>query len=224
MNAKKTKSMFFNAAIEVITTDEGNSVKQAITEDTKEQDFKYLGSWSEKVREIYVRKALAWRSLHRLKPIWKSNLQREMKITLFRATTESILLYGCGTWSLTRQEEKALDGTYTRMLRMVLNIGWNEHVTNSELYGSLKKVTETIRSRRLQLAGHVFRDKSSPAHRTVTWKPTHGTTSRGRQTTTFVDTVLRDTGFENVSELETCMEDRKIWRRHSSRCQGIDRK
>ena len=224
MNAKKTKSMFFNAAIEIITTDEGNSVKQALTEDTKEQDFKYLGSWGDKIRDINVRKALAWRSLHKLKSIWKSSLKRELKILLFRATTESILLYGCGTWSLTKQEEKSLDGTYTRMLRMVLNVGWNEHVTNTILYGSLKKVTDTIRTRRLQLAGHVFRDKSSPACHTVTWKPRHGTLRPGRQSTTFVDTILRDTGLENVNDLETCMKDRNIWRRHSSRCLGIDRK
>ena len=135
---------------------------------------KYLGSWGDKIRDINVRKALAWRSLHKLKSIWKSSLKRELKILLFRATTESILLYGCGTWSLTKQEEKSLDGTYTRMLRMVLNVGWNEHVTNTILYGSLKKVTDTIRTRRLQLAGHVFRDKSSPACHTVTWKPRHG--------------------------------------------------
>ena len=111
------------------------------------------------------------------------------------------------------------------MLRVVLNVGWNEHVTNTILYGSLKKVTDTIRTRRLQLAGHVFRDKSSPACHTVTWKPRHGTLRPGRQSTTFVDTILRDTGLENVNDLETCMKDRNIiWRRHSSRCLGIDRK
>ena len=224
MNAKKTKSMFFNAAIEVIITDEGSNIKQALTDDTQEQDFKYLGSWSEKNRDINVRKALAWRSLHKLKPIWKSNLNRELKIRLFRATTESILLYGCGTWSLTKQEEKSLDGTYTRMLRMVLNIRWDEHITNEALYGSLSKVSNTIRSRRLQLAGHVFRDVSSPAHLTVTWKPTHGNIKSGRPTTTYVDTLLRDTGTDNVKELESCMKDRDIWRRFSSRCLGIDRK
>ena len=224
MNGKKTKSMFLNSVFEIITTAEGNSVKQALTEDTKEQDFKYLGSWSEKERDINVRKALAWRALHKLKPIWKSSLHNDFKMLLFRATVEAILLYGCGTWSLTKQEEKSLDGTYTRMLRMVKNIYWNEHISNDQLYGSLPKVSLTIRQRRLQLAGHVFRDHSSPAHMTVTWQPTHGHLNRGRQHTTFVDTVLRDTGIANVKELETCMEDREIWRRYSSRCPGIDRK
>ena len=159
-----------------------------------------------------------------MKPIWKSNLNRDLKIQLFRATTESIFFYGCGTWSLTKQEEKSLDGTYTRMLRMVLNINWNEHITNNALYGKLDKVTNTIKNRRLQLAGHVFRDTTSPAHLTVTWNPPHGVTKRGRPVTTFVDTLLRDTGLENVKELENCMKDRNIWRRHSSRCPGIDRK
>ena len=224
MNGKKTKSMFLNSVFEIITTAEGNVVKQALTEDTKEQDFKYLGSWSEKERDISVRKALAWRALHKLKPIWKSSLHNDFKMLLFRATVESILLYGCGTWSLTKQEEKSLDGTYTRMLRMVMNINWNEHITNDQLYGSLPRVSHTIRQRRLQLAGHVFRDLSSPAHMTVTWQPKHGHLNRGRQHTTFVDTVLRDTGLGNVKELETCMKDREIWRRCSSRCLGIDRK
>ena len=224
INAKKTKSMFFNSTVEFIHTTEGNTVKQALTEDGKDQDFKYLGCWSEKVRDLNVRKALAWRSLHKMKSIWKSSLSREVKLQLFRATTESILLYGCGTWSLTKQKDKFFDGTYTRMLRMVLNIQWNQHIANKVLYGSLSKVTETIKKRRLQLAGHVYRDKTSPAHMTVTWNPKHGKVKRGRQTTTYVDTLLRDTGLENVQDLGKCMEDRDIWRRQSSRCLGIDRK
>jgi hypothetical protein len=33
INAKKTKSMFFNSTVEIIHTTEGNTVKQAMTED-----------------------------------------------------------------------------------------------------------------------------------------------------------------------------------------------
>ena len=33
----------------------------------------------------------------------------------------SILLYGCTTWTLTKQLEKKLDSNYTRMLRAILN-------------------------------------------------------------------------------------------------------
>ena len=55
---------------------------------------------------------------------------------LFKATVESILLYGSDSRSLTKSLEKKLDGTYTRMLRKEQNIPWKDNVTNSLiLYG-----------------------------------------------------------------------------------------
>ena len=95
LNAKKTKAMFFNVQQEDIETIDGKKIKQAIVEETGEQDFKYLGSWvCSNERDINVRKALAWQSLHKLKNIWKSNLASKIKLQLFRATAETILLYG----------------------------------------------------------------------------------------------------------------------------------
>ena len=49
----------------------------------------------------------------------------------------SILLYGCSTWTQTKQLEKKLDGNYTRMLRAVLNKSWRQHPTRHQLYGHL---------------------------------------------------------------------------------------
>ena len=45
-----------------------------------------------------------------------------VETTLFRAAVEFILLSECGTWSLTKSEEKILDGCYTRMLRKIYNL------------------------------------------------------------------------------------------------------
>ena len=56
----------------------------------------------------------------------------------------SILLYGCTTWTLTKQMEKKLDGNYTRMLRAILNKSWNQHPTKQQLYGHLPPITKTI--------------------------------------------------------------------------------
>ena len=216
LNAGKTKVMFFNTDVKTLHSMDGTEIKQALT-DTGEQDFIYLGCWCTKDRDIRTRKALAWKSLHKLNKVWTSDMSREIKIELFRATTETILLYGSSTWTLTKQEEKALDGTYTRMLRKALNINWSERTSNHTLYGSLSRVSETIRTRRMKLAGHVFRDKSSPAHHTVTWLPTHGYAARGRPQTSFVDTLLHDSTASTVPELEALMSDRKIWR-SQSRC------
>ena len=50
---------------------------------------------------------------------------------LFKATVESMLLYGSDSRSLTKSLEKKLDSTYTLMLSKVHNIPWKDNVTNS---------------------------------------------------------------------------------------------
>ena len=86
-------------------------------------DFKYLGSWvASTKRDIKARRAQAWKALHSIKRVWESNLTIQLKRRMFVATVESVLLYGSEAWALTVQQERALDGVYTRMLRMVLNV------------------------------------------------------------------------------------------------------
>ena len=225
MNAKKTKAMFYNVPPQKIETIEGQEIEQALVGSTGEQDFKYLGSWVDsKDRDISVRKAAAWQALNKLGNIWKSDLDTSLKLQLFRATVESVLLYGSSTWPLTETEERKLDQTYTRMLRKVHNVTWKDKITNKELYGDMVKISSIIRRRRLQLAGHSFRDQTSPAHHLVTWSPKHGRKARGRPVQTFLDTLLRDTGLCSVKELESCMLDRKVWHSFGSvdtRCERL---
>ena len=68
---------------------------------------------------------------------------------MFIAACESVLLYGSETWTLTKAQEKSLDGTYTKMLRMVLGISWKDKVSNITLYGNLPRLSNKVRSRRL---------------------------------------------------------------------------
>ena len=212
LNSGKTKSMFLNIDAEELKNGTGDAILQALTE-SGDQDFLYLGSWCDKLRDMKTRKALAWRSLNKLDKIWKSNIDVNLKVLLFRATTETILLYGSQTWALTVAEEKHLNGTYTWMLRKVKNISWSDKVDNKTLYGKIKPICWTIKERRLRLAGHIQRDKSSPAHKTVLWQPKHGSASRGRPTTTLVDTLLRDTGQLSTAELNAMMMNRTVWRK-----------
>ncbi len=78
-----------------------------------------------------------------LNPIWKSKLPDTIKRDFFRATVESVLVYGSSTWTLTKKLEKKLDGTYTRMIRAVLNVSWKEHPTKIRLYGPLPPIPDT---------------------------------------------------------------------------------
>ena len=103
------------------------------------EDFKYLGAWIDNSEnDLKIRKALAWRTCHQMRNIWKSTISRKMKLRLMRTTVESVLLYGCETWTLTKKLLKQLDGTYTRILRMILNVHWSQKVTNEVLYGAIE--------------------------------------------------------------------------------------
>ena len=207
LNAKKTEYMALNIGDHVpLKTTDGTPLEQ-------KPDFKYLGSWvNDSSTDIATRKAKAWTALHNMKKIWTSALSRKLKLRYFTATVESILLYGCESWSLTSATSKSLDGCYTRMLRMALQVSWREHQTNEELYAGMPLLSTKMRERRLGLAGHCYRHQDLPASKLLLWQPTHGKLGRGRPKTTFVDTLKADTGATSTGELASCMEDRARWR------------
>ena len=68
------------------------------------------------------------------------------------------------------------------MLHMVLGVSWKYKVNNDVLYGTLPKLSDKIRSRRLKLAGHCIRHPELLVNDLVTWEPKarQGETKRGR--------------------------------------------
>ena len=206
MNAKKTKCMVFHQTQAVqLKTSNGNNLDNV-------EDFKYLGAWvGSSQHDIKIRKALAWKACNALNKVWKSSLCRKIKIRLFQATVQSVLLYGAETWTITNRLKKSLDGCYTRMLRTALNISWKDKVTNKDLYGNLQKVSENITDRRTRFAGHCIRRENEIVSDLVLWRPKHGHTSVGRPALTYLDTLVKDTGLTG-EEMKACMRDRVIWR------------
>ena len=97
--------------------------------------FNFLGSSiSSTETDIDTRLGKAWRAIHRLSVIWKTDLTDKMKCSFFQAAAMSILLYGCTTWTLTKRVEKKLNDNYTSMLRAILNKYWRKHPTKRQLY------------------------------------------------------------------------------------------
>ena len=108
--------------------------------------------------------------------------------------------------------DKILDGLYTRLLRLALNISWRDKCTNETLYQGLPKISEKLRGRRMRLAGHLIRHPEEEAHETVLWEPLHGNPKRGAPSMNYVK-LLKN----NVSEIRTVMEDRDGWRERTRR-------
>ena len=205
LNVMKTKVMHVNPS----TEDNIHSRSGDVIE--KVDDFLYLGGYTNSSRDMDSRIGKAWGALNSLTKIWRSRVKTQTKVRIFQSLIESILLYGCESWVMTKTAEKKIDGTYTRMLRVAKNISWRARMTNRQLYGQIPKISATIRRRRLALAGHVSRH-DEPAGRLLFWSPEEPR-RRGRPNTTIKDVLQNDTGL-NTNEIPTAMADRDSWRRN----------
>ena len=94
-----------------------------------------------------------------------------MKGRFFQTAVVSILLYGCTTWTLTKQLEKKLDSNYTRMLWVILNKSWQQHPTRHQLYGHLPPIIKTIQVRWTRHAGHCWRSRDELISDVLLWIP-----------------------------------------------------
>ena len=204
VNAHKTEFMCFNQKGDISALD-GTSLKLV-------DKFTYLGSSiSSTEKYIDTRLTKVWTAIYRLSIIWKSNLTDKMKCSFFQAAVVSILLYGCTTWTLTKQLEKKLDGNYTRMLRAILNKSWQQHPTRHQLYSHLPPITKTIQARRTTHAGHCWRSKDELVSDVLLWTPAYGQSKAGRPARTYIQQLCDDTGC-NPEDLPEAMNDRETWR------------
>ena len=133
-----------------------------------------------------------------------------MKRSLFQAGVVSILLYGCTTWTLTKQLEKKLYGNYTRMLWAILNKSCRQHPTKHQLYGHLPPITKT-KVRRTRHAGHYWRSRDELISDVLLWTPTYGRAKAGRPARTYIQQLCKDTEC-SPEDLPEAMNDREKWR------------
>lgn len=206
LNERKTEYMS-----NLKTNDTDHSIKTLNNTSLKKvEDYKYLGSYiSSSQKDFITRKGMAWSACNDMHNIWTSHLDDKLKIKIFRATVEPILLYGSETWTLTSKQEKRLDGTYTRLLMRVKNLSWKQHPTKAQIYQDLQPVSALVKARRIRFAGHCLRSDNEIISSLILWKPIPvGTRSRRL---TFSDVISRDTGICKL-DLETAMRDREYWR------------
>ena len=142
-----------------------------------------------------------------------------------------LLIDGCYTWLLWRAlNVDRSDHVTNDTLYGVRNNSWHvfqifierlshhlkrentkENVKKYLTYGELPRLSNKLRSRRLQFAGHCFRAKDEAVSKVILWTPNHGQRSRGRPATTYVDLLTKDTGLQ-TEELATAMTERCEWR------------
>ena len=197
--------MCYNQTGDISTLD-GSSLKLL-------DKFTYLGHMNVSSTEKDVVKWLtkAWTAIDKLSIEWKSDLTDKMKRSFFQAAVILILLYGCTTWTLTKQLEKKLDDNYKRMLRAILNKSERQHPTKHQLYGHLSPITKTIQVRRIRHAGHCWRSRDELVSDVLLWTPTYGRAKAGQPARTYKQQLCEDTGC-SPEDLPEVMNDREKWR------------
>jgi len=101
--------------------------------------------------------------------IWKDKrLSLSIKLRVYLALVQSVLLYASETWTLTVADSKSLDAFHMKCQRHILGISWHQFVRNEEVaaLAGLSSLSDIIR--RSAIFGHISRfGEEVPAHKAL---------------------------------------------------------
>ena len=158
ISIKKTKVM-------VQGTDDSPEILVDGTALDVEDDFTYLGSVMSNdlslEKELNRRIGRACNTFARLtERVWEnSKLTINTKVAVYKACVLSTLLYGSESWTLYSHQQNKLETFHMKHLRLILDISWDDYVTNTEVLEKAKipSLHTILLQRRLRWLGHVHR-------------------------------------------------------------------
>ena len=126
---------------------------------------------------------------------WKTKLTTRIKLS--ETLVKSVLLYNCGTWGVSKDDQRKLNSFHRNQLRKVIGIQWPRKISNEKLYKitGTKPLSITITERRWKLLGHILRlANDCPARKAMRYYFEERTNKvfRGRRRTTIVTTLNED--------------------------------
>ena len=134
-----------------------------------------------------------------------------------RAIVTSSFLYGCETWTLTREWERKINAFELRCYRRLLGIPYTAHRSNQSVLneieqtaGPFDRLLETVNRRKLTWFGHVIRANNLT---TITLQASvPADRGRGRPRTSWFANILEWTGMD-INDLLNAAKDRARWRK-----------
>ena len=209
INIKKTKTMVVSKSggEPVNITLEGQLVEQV-------KQFKYLGSViTEDGKcevEVKTRIALAKTAFSRRKELLTKRMNRRVRKRLVKTIVWPILMYGCETWTLRKEEIRRLEAFEMWCWRRMEKISYTEKKSNEEvllLVEEERNLVETIVKRKKGWIGHVLRGESMM--RDVMEGKMEGKRVRGRKRIGMLNELL-DGG--TYADMKKRARDRRGWR------------
>ncbi|XP_050707960.1 uncharacterized protein LOC126993145 [Eriocheir sinensis] len=186
-------------------------------------DFVYLGSTiSDSLSldaELNRRIGKAATTMSRLtKRVWSNNkLSEHTKIQVYRACVVSTLLYGSESWTLRARQERKLNSLHMRCLRRILNITWQDKITNNTVLerAGMTSMFTLLKQRRMRWLGHVVRMDDGRIPKDLLYgELTEGTRPTGRPKLRYKDVCKRDLKalHINTDSWEATASERSAWR------------
>lgn len=182
------------------------------------QQFEYLGSMinteSDTTTEIKRRLAIARTATQNMVNIWKSRgLSTKLKLRFLRATVFAIAIYGCESWSPTKNDRKRIDAFEMWCYRRLLRVSWKDKRTNNwvlEKLGGELVLQKNIKDRKLRYFGHIIR-KDTSIEKLLVQGSVEGRRGRGRPITSWTDDIKSWTG-GTMAVATNLARDRTAWR------------
>ena len=193
VNARKTEVLHVGTATApALALPNGDIIKVC-------EDFRYLGSLVLSPDTIVSdRRTQAWRAARMLRPIFNSSARDRLKMRLFRAAVEPILLYGMEAVPITETRERALDAHYRSLLRYALGVHYPERLPSRDLMtrAGVPALSVTLRRRRQMLLGHCLRShgrgEQNPLALVLLHQPTERLRRGQGRTVTLSATLVAD--------------------------------
>ena len=119
-----------------------------------------------------------------LQKIWKSHsIPISMKIRLMKPLVWPVVIYGCESWTLRKNEENSLEAFEMKGLRRILWVSWTAKKTNGWVLnkaGVKRELLDTIKASKLAYYGNAVRKQGSCLEKEMIQGTMSGARRRGR--------------------------------------------
>ena len=130
---------------------------------------------------------------------------------VFLATVESVLLNGSETWTLTRSTEKQTDNPDTRMLHIALNVSWRDR--SHHKWRAVWSSSEAFQQDQGKENENNWALRQTQREGGIKACTVAAITQRNKERpkTTYIYTLLEDTGLMTIGELRSAVMDKDDW-------------
>jgi hypothetical protein len=169
-------------------------------------------------RKIKARIAMAKAAFNKKKTLFISKLDLELRKKLVKRYIWSTALYGAGTWTLRKLDQKYLESFEMWCWRRMEKISWTDRVNNEAVLYRVKEewnILHTIRRRKANWIGHQLRRNCLLKH--IIEGKIRGTRRRGRRHKQLLDDLKEARRYWKLAEEA---QDRTLWRTRFGRGYG----